>query len=1080
MKLPLFRKQKVKLPEMIFGAKPITIKDIVAPASVKVTQKYIELGERLAKSFFVFSFPRYLSTVWMSPVVNLDTPLDIGLYIYPADVSEVLRQLRKRVTEVQSEIIDREEKGLIRDPELETAYRDMEELRDKLQTAQEKMFHLGVYITIYGDTEEELRDIETDLRSILEARLIYIKPALFQQKEGFLTTAPYGLDKIQVFTPMNTAPLSSVFPFVSFDLSSNEGILYGINRHNNSLILFDRFTLENANSVLFGKAGGGKSIRGSEPVLVKNKGEIKLTKIGPLIEKLIKKQGAEQIDEELEGVINPGIEVYSFDKNLKGKWSKVTVAARKKAPKTFYKFKTRSGREITTTGDHNLIILKNGKVKVAKSSEIQEGEFIPLPRSVEIELSEKIRATSYLKTFFEKKAKIENDELIVISKSKQLISEIAYLLYYFGIVARISKKRKRATNCNWKGKRIYWVLTISGQENLKRFAKEINFISERKKRQLKELINKEGNTNVDLVPGLAPVIQEMYQLFPPLFWNLPEISEWKNGKRNPSPQHLQEVITKIEGRIQEFKDKISAYKVLGEFPELSEIINLGKSDKDLNRQLWQVLGKSWWTVKNKGVKPGSINTFKALKVINGSSYSLPEIKTVIHKGFREMALPIKYFNRCLQPALTRRLYNNTDYEMIQKAAQFVWQNYQEVLTQKIPQIEEKLVQLKVLAQSDLFWDEIVEVKKLQNKRDKYVYDLTVDNEVFLAGEGGMFVHNSYAVKLEILRSLMLGTSAIVIDPENEYEFLSDAVGGSFLSISLGSPHHINPFDLPPPRKGERAEDILRANIINLVGLIRLMLGGLTPEEDAIIDRALTETYAAKDITPATDPNLWPDKVPLFSDLEEILETMEGAESLLRRLQRFTRGTYAGFFNQPTNISMDKDLVVFGIRDMEEGLRPMAMYIIMRYIWNAIRAELKKRIMVIDEAWWLMQSEDGASFLYGLAKRARKYWLGVTTITQDVIDFLKSDYGKPIITNSSLQLLMKQSTAAAEIVQKTFDLTEAEKRYLVEAPVGEGLFFAGQKHVGIRIVASYAEDQIITTAPEEVVKIRRAKQQLTGS
>jgi type IV secretory pathway VirB4 component len=593
-KLPFLSKLKPKLPELTFAPQPIGLKDVVAPSSIEVTQNYIKLGERMAKSFFVFSFPRYLSTVWLSPVINLDTPLDITLFIHPTDVSGVLRQLRKRVAEVQSEIIEREEKGLVRDPELETAYKDMEELRDKLQTAQEKMFHLGAYITVYGDSEKELRDIETKIRSILEARLVYIKPTLFQQKEGFITTSPYGLDLVQVYTPMNTAPLSSVFPFVSFDLSSNEGILYGINKHNNSLVLFDRFTLENANSVIFGKAGSGKS---------------------------------------------------------------------------------------------------------------------------------------------------------------------------------------------------------------------------------------------------------------------------------------------------------------------------------------------------------------------------------------------------------------------------------------------------------------------------------------------------YAVKLELLRSLMLGINVIVIDPENEYEFLSDAVGGAFLSISLASPHRINPFDLPKPRKDENPEDVLRANIINLVGLIRIMLGGLTPEEDAIIDRALTETYAARDITPETDPELWPERIPLFSDLEAVLADMEGAESLLRRLQKFTSGTYAGFFNQPTNISMDKDLVVFGIRDMEEGLRPMAMYIIMRYIWNSIRAELKKRIMVIDEAWWLMQSEDGASFLYGLAKRARKYWLGLITITQDVIDFLKSDYGKPIITNSSLQLLMKQSTAAAEIVQKTFDLTEPERRFLIEAPVGEGIFFAGQKHVAIRVVASYAEDQIITTAPEEVVKIRAAKERI---
>ncbi len=596
MRIPFLTKsKKPTLPEITFGT-PITIKDIIAPASIEITQGYLKLGERLAKSFFVFSFPRYLSTAWMSPIVNLDTPLDVALFVYPADVSEVLRQLRKRVAEVQSEIMDREEKGLVRDPELETAYRDLEELRDRLQTAQEKMFHVGVYITIYGKTEQELKEIETTLRSIFEARLVYIKPALFQQKEGFITTCPYGLDLLQIYTPMNTAPLSSMFPFISFDLSSNEGILYGINKHNNSLVLFDRFALENANLTVFGVAGGGKS---------------------------------------------------------------------------------------------------------------------------------------------------------------------------------------------------------------------------------------------------------------------------------------------------------------------------------------------------------------------------------------------------------------------------------------------------------------------------------------------------YAVKLEVLRSLMLGTSVIIIDPEHEYEFLCDAVGGSYFKISLSSPHRINPFDLPQPTEDETPEDVLRSNIINLVGLIRIMLGGLTPEEDAIIDRAITETYAVRDITPETDPREWPQRIPMLSDLQDILETMEGAESLLRRLQKFTEGTFASFFNQPTNINIDNQLVVFGIRDMEESLRPMAMYIVMRYIWNAIRREFKKRIMVVDEAWWLMQSEDGASFLYGLAKRGRKYWLGLTTVTQDVIDFLKSDYGKPIINNSALRLLMKQSTAAAELVTKTFGLTEAEKNFLIEAPVGEGLFFAGQKHVAIRVVASYAEDQIITTAPEEVAKIRQAKKQLMG-
>jgi type IV secretory pathway VirB4 component len=586
--MAFFKKDK---PEKLFEAEHMDAKDIIAPASIEIKQNLIKLGEKLAKTYFVFSYPRYLTTGWLSPIVNLDIPLDISFFFHPMETADTLKKLRRKVTEIQVDIIKNEEKGMIRDPALETAYRDLENLRDSLQTAQEKMFKFGLYITVYADTETQLTDIETTLRSVLESRLIYLKPALYQQKEGFLSVSPYAMDQLQVHTSINTGPLSSVFPFVSFDLSSNEGILYGMNKHNSSLVLFDRFTLENANMVIFAKSGSGKS---------------------------------------------------------------------------------------------------------------------------------------------------------------------------------------------------------------------------------------------------------------------------------------------------------------------------------------------------------------------------------------------------------------------------------------------------------------------------------------------------YAVKLEVLRSLMMGVEGIIVDPENEYEMLSDAVGGSFFKISLSSENHINPFDLPIPREDEKPEDVLRSNIINLVGLVRLMLGGLNPEEDAIIDQALAETYAAKDITADSDPSTWKEKTPVMSDLESVLETMQGAESLVQRLRKFTRGTFSSFFNQQSNISMDKQLVVFGIRDMEDELRPMAMFIIMRYIWNEIRAELKKRILIIDEAWWLMQSEDGASFLYGMAKRARKYWLGVTTITQDVSDFMKSSYGKPIITNSSLQLLLKQSPATVDVLQQTFNLTEQEKFLLLETPVGEGIFFAGQKHVSIKIVASYTEDQIITSSPEQILKIKEAK------
>jgi len=283
-----------------------------------------------------------------------------------------------------------------------------------------------------------------------------------------------------------------------------------------------------------------------------------------------------------------------------------------------------------------------------------------------------------------------------------------------------------------------------------------------------------------------------------------------------------------------------------------------------------------------------------------------------------------------------------------------------------------------------------------------------------------------------------------------------------------------------PGPDDDPNDILRSNIINLVGLLRIMLGGLSPEEDSVLDEALTETYAIRDITAEADPKTWQTNIPLMSDFEEVLESMAGTESLVKRIKKFTKGTFSDFFNQHSNISIEKNLVVFGIRDMEESLRPIALYIIMRYVWNIVRTKLKKRILVIDEAWWLMQSDDGASFLFGIAKRGRKYWLGVTTITQDVADFMKSDYGKAIVTNSSLQLLMKQSPATIDIVQKTFNLTEQEKYLLLEAAVGEGLFFAGKKHVAISIVASQTEDQIITTAPEEVLRAKEAKAKVNSA
>jgi type IV secretory pathway VirB4 component len=583
------------LPTEIYKAATLELQDVIAPSALQITPKAINLGDKIARTFFVISYPRYLTDNWFSPIINLDKIFDVSIFIHPIETAEILRSFQKKVAEVQSQISIRESKGLVRDPMLDTAYQDLENLRDNLMQAQAKMFDVGLYITVYADNENDLFKIESEVKSLLDAKLVYLKPALFQQVEGFKSVIPLGMDLLGIHQKLDTEPLSSLFPFVSFDLTSDKGILYGVNRHNSSLIIFDRFSLPNYNSITFATAGAGKS---------------------------------------------------------------------------------------------------------------------------------------------------------------------------------------------------------------------------------------------------------------------------------------------------------------------------------------------------------------------------------------------------------------------------------------------------------------------------------------------------YATKLEIIRTLMFDAEVIVIDPEREYEYLAEAIGGRYFNISLSSDHHINPFDLPIPRPDETAADVLRSNTINLVGLFRIMLGGLTPEEDSIIDRAITETYALKDITAASNfANIEP---PLLSDFEVVLAGMEGSNSLIQRITKYTHGSWSSFINRPSNVDINRKFVVFSVRDMEDELKPVAMYIVTHFIWNAVRKNLKKRLLVVDEAWWMMKSEDTASFLYSIAKRGRKYYLGLATITQDVGDFMKSPYGIPIVTNSSIQLLLKQSPATIDVLQKTFSLTDEEKYLLLEANVGEGIFFAGLKHVAIKTIASYTEDQIITSDPSQILAIKKAKDDLAVS
>lgn len=325
---------------------------------------------------------------------------------------------------------------------------------------------------------------------------------------------------------------------------------------------------------------------------------------------------------------------------------------------------------------------------------------------------------------------------------------------------------------------------------------------------------------------------------------------------------------------------------------------------------------------------------------------------------------------------------------------------------------------------------------------------------------------SYMVKLELLRSMLFGTDIIVIDPEDEYRKLSDSLGGTYIDFSLSSNSKINPFDLPQLEEPDPNQ--LAHKIISLHSLMKVIMGELSPHEEAILDRALIATYRMKGIT--RDPNTYSNEPPLMEDLYKVLIGMEEdtARSLADRIERFIKGSFRGVFDEHSNVELGDQLTVFGIKNISDELRPIAIFIILDYIWTKIKNKLKKRMLIVDEAWYLMQHPDSASFLYSIAKRARKYYLGLTTITQDVEDFLDTKHGKAIVTNSSLQILMKQSSAAIDKVAETFYLSQGERHLLLSSDIGEGLFFAGQNHVAIKVVASPEEHSLITTDPQEIV------------
>ena len=565
-----------------------TLRDLIAPSSLEFHSSYFRLGTKYGQTIYVYGYPRQLYTGWASPILNADEVLDVSMFIYPVETEIVMKNLRRKVTQLEADLAINNEKGKTRDPALEAALSDAEELRDQLQLGAEKFFRFGLYLTIYADSLDELNFVRSKVETMLGQQMLFSKVASSQQEQGLKSAVPQLSDQLQIRRNMNTGAISTSFPFTSADLTQENGVLYGVNMHNNGLVIFDRYTLENANMVVFAKSGAGKS---------------------------------------------------------------------------------------------------------------------------------------------------------------------------------------------------------------------------------------------------------------------------------------------------------------------------------------------------------------------------------------------------------------------------------------------------------------------------------------------------FTVKLEALRTMMMGAEVLIIDPENEYQKLSDAVGGSYIRLSLNSDVRINPFDLPHVIDAEEADNALRANIVTLHGLFRLMLGGtsagqsigLSPNEEADLDQAIIDTYARAGIT--SDPLTHNSTPPTIHNLYDTLVHMDGSgPSLAQRLRKYTTGTFAGIFSQQSNIDINNSMVVFNIRDLEDELRPVAMYIVLSHIWNIVRSEQKKRMLIVDEAWQLMKYDDSANFLFSLAKRARKYYLGLTTISQDVEDFMGSKMGRAIVSNSSMQLLLKQSSSAVDVLSDVFKLTEEERKRLSNFPVGQGLFFAGQNHVHIQIIASDTEHQLISTSP----------------
>ncbi|MBI4999888.1 ATP-binding protein [Candidatus Gottesmanbacteria bacterium] len=1170
----------------------VTVGDIIAPGAIEVDFNFLKIGNIFYRTLFVAGYPRFVSANWLEPLISFDHSLEVSTFIYPTESKEVLENLKRKIGEMEATIQSDIKRGRVIEPSVQVALEDALALQQQLAKGAERFFQFGLYITIPAESLEELEQVSKQVEATLGSLLIISKKATLQMEEGFKSSLPICSDKLMITRNMDTTSLATTFPFTTSELTANEGILYGINEHNDSLVIFDRFSLENANSVVF-----GKSIAGWENILIRQNNQVRVEKIGSLIEKLISQHGITYKDEALEGVQNPNFETLSYNKTLRAEWAKVNLAARKPFGKRekLYRITTKSGRKITVTADHSLVVLRNGHLKSVRGQAVKIGEAIPLCRKInepdrppqdifprelvpnwpltlphklplndalltllglttsEGLINEKIlrifntdpevleiistsaekigakptplfetggtidgfslipksfaelffslgtggksgekrippfifslsnkQVAFYLRAYFEGDGTVSKNkpEVSCCSKSQELISDLAYLFLRFGIIARIHKKFKKAINSKHSGDH-YYDLTISGVANLKIFSENIGFLTSGKNRRLTDQLSKSENTNVDVIPTLEPIFKKLYSrlylgddIKGPV-----NLSPLKRGVFSPSKEQLKEIVRAIENRISELRQLKTKVKFLNQLPQIEVLIEKGSKNRKLNHLLWRELGHSWQLMKKRQVRPGTINVLRAYKTITGETVALPEVKQVLYETFQTVGISLRKENESLWSSvkLEARHLGDVSYPTVLEAVKHLKKRYRS-LQLTIRHAEREIRQLKKLTEAELFWDPIATIEQIKHQ-EKYVYDLTVDNQIFLAGFGGLFVHNSgggksYLVKLEALRSLMFGTEIIVIDPEAEYEELSKAVGGEYISFSFNAPAKINPFDLSGVY--EEGENELGLKILSLHGLCKVIMGQLSPTEEAILDRALVLTYKQKGITP--EPATQKLEPPLLEDLYKTLIGMEDpeAKSMADRLEKFIKGSLAGIFNQPSNVNISNPFTVFSLKELEDELRPIAMYIILDYIWTRIKKEMRKRILVVDEAWYLMRYPDSATFLYSIAKRARKYFLGLTTITQDVEDFLGSDYGKAIVQNSSIQILLKQSPAAIDKVAEVFYLSQGEKNLLLSAEIGKGLFFAGPAHVAVRVVASEEEHQLATTKPEELLARKTPK------